>query len=208
MINYTYLLISEHSRYCAIIDPSWEPEKILCEIEKFKVIPVDIFITHAHGDHIFSLDFFVHKFNSRVWISAIEADYYNVRLPNMNRLNPNQLFKLEDILIQTVHTPGHTKGGFSYLSNNNLFTGDTLFAEGCGSCLYPGGSAEDMFNSVQKIKGIANGNTCIYPGHSFGATPGLTFGELLQMNIYLQLNDKESFISFSTRKNKRESSFF
>lgn len=208
MINYSYLLISKHSSYCILIDPSWEPEKILKVMEEYNVVPTDIFITHAHGDHFFSLDFFVKKFNSRVWISSIEAEYYIFQSENMNTFSPNQLFRLGDISVLTIHTPGHTKGSFSYLANNNLFTGDTLFAEGCGSCIYPGGSAEDMFNSVQKIKAIANSETKVYPGHSFGAKPGLSFKEIEQMNIYLQFDDKYDFVNFINRKTQKTGTFF
>jgi hydroxyacylglutathione hydrolase len=106
--------------------------------------------------------------------------------------------------IQPIWTPGHTMGCFCYLIEDNLFTGDVLFAEGCGMCPnLP--AAYTMFESLSKLKAIIMPHTRIYPGHSYGQQPGQLFSFLLKDNIYLQFSDKESFSAFRLRKGQNKS---
>lgn len=63
-----------------------------------------------------------------------------------------------------MDTPGHTPGHISYLIEDNLFCGDTIFAGGCGRLL--GGTAEQLFDSLLKIKQL-NDNTKLYCAHEY-----------------------------------------
>jgi glyoxylase-like metal-dependent hydrolase (beta-lactamase superfamily II) len=84
-----------------------------------------------------------------------------------------------------------------------MFTGDTLFSEGCGLCLCKGGSAEKMYDSIQKIKNMVSDDVLIYPGHSYGVKPGKAFGHLRMINVYLGIEDKKKFVDFRNRRNLR-----
>jgi hydroxyacylglutathione hydrolase len=95
-------------------------------------------------------------------------------------------------------TPGHTPGCMCYLITDNLFTGDVLFAEGCGIC--PDiEAAHEMFASLENLKNRIGAQTRIYPGHSYGKSPGQPMGRLLKENVYLQFPTRESFAAFRLR---------
>ena len=99
--------------------------------------------------------------------------------------------------------PGHTRGGLCWLAGDHLFTGDTLFINGCGICTGRGGDAGEMFETMQRLQRLCRADTRIWPGHGFGEEPGQTFATVLQKNVYLQLDDREMFIRFRNRKNQR-----
>ena len=74
--------------------------------------------------------------------------------------------------IQVVHTPGHTPACLTYLIEDAAFTGDTIFMPDFGSarCDFPGGSAEELYNSVQRIFELPD-DTTIFVCHDYKA-PG------------------------------------
>jgi hydroxyacylglutathione hydrolase len=111
------------------------------------------------------------------------------------------------IRIQPVFTPGHTPGGMCFLIGNNLFAGDTLFAEGCGICPdIP--AAHDMYASLEYLKNILKPETRIFPGHVFRKPPGQRFSQLLKDNIYLQFRNENDFAAYRLRKGQNKSGFF
>jgi len=80
-----------------------------------------------------------------------------------------------------IHTPGHTPGGISLVSNNVVFTGDTLFAGGIGRTDLPGGSYQDLIKSIKEKLLILGDDKIIYPGHG----PDSTICEEKRTNPYI-----------------------
>jgi hydroxyacylglutathione hydrolase len=109
--------------------------------------------------------------------------------------------------IRPMLTPGHTPGCVCYRIDDNLFTGDVLFAEGCGICPDLDG-AYRMYESLQRLRANVDDTTRIYPGHSFGLPPGQSFATILRENIYLQFNKKEDFAGFRLRKGQSRAKLF
>ena len=90
-----------------------------------------------------------------------------------------------------------------YLLKDCLFTGDTVFIEGCGIAEAQTGAAGRLYNSIQKIKQNVDQTVLIYPGHSFGKAPGYPLSYLLENNIYFLLETEEHFVQFRTRKGQK-----
>jgi hydroxyacylglutathione hydrolase len=111
------------------------------------------------------------------------------------------------MLIEPIFTPGHTPGSTCYLIGENLFTGDVLFAEGCGMCPDTE-AAHAMFASLEHLKTRLKPQTRIFPGHSYGKPPGQILSQLLRDNIYLQFSDKDSFAAFRLRSGQNEAKMF
>ena len=65
-----------------------------------------------------------------------------------------------------MRTPGHTKGSVCLLSEAHsvIFTGDTIFAYGCGRTDFPGGSDQEMMESIMKLISL-DGKLSVYSGH-------------------------------------------
>lgn len=107
-----------------------------------------ILITHKHHDHIGGVIQIKEKFpNVNVYgpfNSSFNFEYICLR--------EGDRIKIEDthLTFNILETPGHTKDHIVYYNEENLFCGDTLFGCGCGRLFE--GTAEEMFNSLQKLK--------------------------------------------------------
>lgn len=206
MINYNYLVIDHINNASVLIDPAWEIEKIESAIATSKTQLKGILLTHAHFDHVHLAKSLSEKYNCPIWMSheEIEASQYNAK-----RLQPIGIepFWVGRLKIKPLLTPGHTKGSMCYLIGDNLFSGDTLFIEGCGLCSDID-AAHDMFNSLKHITSKIKLNTRVFPGHKYVKSPGQDFATVMQHNIYLQFNNKHDFASYRLRKGQNHAKLF
>jgi glyoxylase-like metal-dependent hydrolase (beta-lactamase superfamily II) len=78
-----------------------------------------------------------------------------------------------DIDLEVLHTPGHTEGSVCLLSHHDrtLFSGDTLFAGGWGRVDLPGGSTEEMVDSLTRLSRLDE-HLRVLPGHGSPTTVG------------------------------------
>lgn len=76
-----------------------------------------------------------------------------------------------DITLEVLHTPGHTEGSVCLLAKHErlLFTGDTLFAGGWGRTDLPGGSEDEIVESLSRLSGLAD-DLRVLPGHGNGSS--------------------------------------
>lgn len=105
--------------------------------------------------------------------------------------------------VDVMHTPGHTPACLTYVIGDAAFVGDTLFMPDFGTarCDFPGGSAENLYNSIQKILSLPDA-TRIFVGHDYKA-PGrddfaweTTVGEQKAMNVHVGAGKPlEDFVS-------------
>ncbi|MGN9863626.1 MBL fold metallo-hydrolase [Bacillus swezeyi] len=201
--NYCYIIVDIVSRSAIVVDPSWELSKITDKLSGLEVDLSAILLTHSHYDHVNLVEPLSKVFNPHVYMSKKEIDFYQFRCRNLIALNDRQTISIGITKALCLLTPGHTAGGMCYLFSDSVFTGDTVFTEGCGICEGHGSSAEDMFESIQRVKSEVPSEVRVYPGHSFGKTPGHTMDELLKHNIYFQIDKKEHFVKFRNRKNQK-----
>ena len=83
-------------------------------------------------------------------------------------IKDGDVFSAGSLEIKGIHTPGHTPACMSYLIGDALFTGDTMFMPdfGTGRCDFPKGSAEALYNSVQKLYALPD-ETRVFVGHDY-----------------------------------------
>ncbi|MCY9375149.1 MBL fold metallo-hydrolase [Bacillus sp. T17B1] len=198
--NYIYIISDKNTKNAAIIDPAWEGEVIYDALDALGVKLTTILLTHSHYDHVNMVNPILEKYSPQVYMSQREIEIYNFRCDNLHPLQDMQYLKLGDTEILCLLTPGHTAGGMCFLLSDHIITGDTVFIEGCGKCNTDGGSAEDMFNSFQKLRNMVPLDVRVCPGHSYGKEAGLTFKEVLEYNLYFQISKKEHFVRFRMRK--------
>ena len=153
--NFAYLIADEKTREAIVVDPSFEPEKVL---ERAKQLNLDIkFLinTHSHHDHINGNDYILENTDAKL-------------IKNVDEI------KSGNTVIKIIATPGHTEDSICILVTNKLLTGDTLFVNDVGFTRRER-DAHTQFASLEKI--IALGDDIeIYPGHDYGATPSSTIG--------------------------------
>jgi len=206
MINYCYLVIDHINHQSVIVDPAWDMKKIDLTLLTNKTSLNGILLTHSHMDHIHLAKPLAEKYCCPIWMSNEEIAVSGFSAPQLIGMNMSPWF-IGNIYIQPILTQGHTSGSICFLIEDNLFTGDTLFIEGCGLCRDKQ-SAQTMYASLKFLKNMLNPNTKIFPGHSYRRPPGQKFSLLLRENMYLQFKNENDFVTYRLRENQNDTSFF
>lgn len=206
MKNYNYLVIDPISRQAVVVDPAWQMEKIDQALMDGQASLNGILITHTHSDHIHLAKPLAEKYSCPIWMSREEIAASGFDAKQLVAIDETPL-RVGGMLIRPILTPGHTPGCICYLIENDLFTGDVLFAEGCGLCRDTE-AAYNMFASLENLKTRLQPDTRIFPGHSYGQIPGQKFSRILKDNIYLQFPNKESFAAFRLRPGQNKFKMF
>jgi glyoxylase-like metal-dependent hydrolase (beta-lactamase superfamily II) len=100
-------------------------------------------------------------------------------------LHGGESFKIGEMSVRVVHTPGHTRGGCCFIVSEGgdslVLSGDTLFARSVGRTDLPGGSDEALSASLSKLDSLGlSDDTPVYPGHG----PETTLGEERRLNPF------------------------
>lgn len=186
-----YLLAEGTGTPAAIIDPGGDGPLIKAAVERDNLQPVVIIDTHGHIDHIAANSYLRELYQIPLLIHAADADSLTdpvlnlsaLGLGNAGSLPPDRLLRDGDeievgaLRLEVLHTPGHTPGGICLLlkqigATDIVFTGDTLFAAGVGRTDFPGGSMEELMNSIRNKLLVLPEDTVIYPGHGPASTIG------------------------------------
>lgn len=163
-----------------IIDPGANHDEINFYITQKKIHALAIINTHAHYDHIgavsklkeiLNIPFYLHNKDMRLLKSAnlfraLFDSKKTIKIPivdnHFDQNEKNLIFN--DIFVEIIETPGHTKGSVCFLIENNLFTGDTIMRNSVGRIDLPGSSKKDLYNSLKKLLKLSP-ETIILPGH-------------------------------------------
>jgi hydroxyacylglutathione hydrolase len=177
-------LVADNSGDALVIDPGAAPERILGEIDHHQFLPRAILLTHSHSDHTGGLDGVQRAFNLPVLLHSAEARFLNLPKEKLRRydgsLDSPGFITLEDgdtiaigsLNMKVIFTPGHTPGGICILSENHLYSGDTLFEDGVGRTDFDGGSEPELQKSIREKLLILPDATYVHPGHGPSTTIG------------------------------------
>ena len=181
-----YLVVDEKSKEAVLIDCSETIEKLLTDIKELDVKVKYILLTHGHFDHVMGVNDMKKKLDAKVLIN--EKDKSQVEMtktilstfgiyvdknPEYDEfIDKNTELKIGDIPIKVFETPGHTEGGLSYLIENKVFTGDTLFKHYVGRTDLPGGNFAKLESSIKNILYKLDDTTEVFPGHNEITTIG------------------------------------
>lgn len=143
-----YVLIKNGT--CLVVDPGDDYHKIREMVGDNKVLGV--LITHSHFDHIGALRNFLTKRSIKIFKKS-------------NLLE--QEYNIGDFKFKCIYTPGHSKDSvtFYFEEDNAMFVGDFIFKESIGRCDLPGGSKDEMAQSIKKILKFEY-DIELYPGHN------------------------------------------
>jgi len=81
--------------------------------------------------------------------------------------NNQHIISFDDLKINILHVPGHTKGGLAYIIGNNIFSGDTLFYNGHGRTDLPGGNFKEILMSIELLKTYIKKGYTLFCGHDY-----------------------------------------
>ncbi len=162
--NYAYLLRAPGSREALIVDPS-ESEPVLRELAAQELRLVGILCTHHHLDHVGGNEGLLAR-HPELAVYGHTSD--RGRIPGQTEfLSDGQTFAAAGLTFQALYIPGHTLGAVAYVGQGAAFTGDTLFAAGCGRLFE--GTPEMMYQSLNVTLGALPDETLVYCGHEYTA---------------------------------------
>ena len=185
-----YIVTDENTLECAIIDPGDESGTILNYIEDHKLIPRAILLTHGHFDHTGGVAWLMREFPDSVKLYLNERDTegplgsspYGYRPPaGAVHVAEGDTVQVGGLTVRVLDTPGHTPGGVTYLCENAMFPGDTLFLDSCGRTDLPGGDMAVLMCSLKKLHDLP-GDYEVYPGHM----DSTTLDRERRFNYYMQ----------------------
>lgn len=172
----TYFLINELTKQAVVIDGGENYKKVKQVEESLGVKIVALLLTHAHFDHSGNAKK-LQDDGAKVYISSIDAPKLNNdgnlgyrfgrKFENLiadHLLENNEELNIAGIKIKAIATPGHTDGSMTFMVDNMLFTGDTLFLESVGRTDFPTGDKNKLINSVKMLFNL-DGDYQVYPGH-------------------------------------------
>jgi len=162
--NYAYLISADAGTEALVVDPS-EDAPVLAALEAAGLSLVGILATHHHWDHVGGIEALRKRFGDIPVVGHVSE---RERIPALSvALEQGQEHSMAGLSFNVMHVPGHTLGALAYCFEGAVFTGDTLFAAGCGRLFE--GTAEMMYESLnEKIAGLPDG-TRIYFGHEYTA---------------------------------------
>jgi len=191
-----YVLSSE-GRDAVIIDPGGPTDEVITYIAKNSLKLKKILLTHGHADHIMGLGevrgiaedgVAIHSGDAACLVNASEnlssvmgnlAEFKEADLLLSEGLN----IEFGGMMIQVIHTPGHTRGSCCFRVTEGqdtlLISGDTLFARSVGRTDLPGGDEATLLGSLKKLETLADRVT-VYPGHG----PSTTIGDERRLNPF------------------------
>lgn len=184
MQNFAYLVGDAGAKKVGVIDPGWEPKKIIDRAHKEAMEIVSILITHTHFDHIQELEALVRLVRVPVYIHQQEAHALPRSLSIVQTTDGTKI-PIGDVTVVCHHFPGHSPGLQGFSVDGHLFTGDALFVDSCGRVDLPGSNVDHMASTLKRIAKFPP-ETVVYPGHDYGSSPTSTIGEQLKTNPYLK----------------------
>ena len=214
----SYVVREPQGSACAIIDSVLDfdyasgrtdtasADAIIAFVRAEELTPVWILETHVHADHLSAAPYLQDELGGKIGIGAnitIVQDTFGTVFNEGTEFQRDgsqfdalftdgDSFHIGQLRGDVLHTPGHTPACLTYVIGDAAFVGDSLFMPDFGTarCDFPGGSAHQMYDSVQRILSLPD-DTRIFVGHDYKA-PGRdvyawesTVGEQRAKNVHV-----------------------
>ncbi len=234
----TYVVYDEQTGDAVVIDPVLDYDAAASKVTYDSVNRVDEFLkakklelhlvleTHAHADHLSGAQVLKERHPGAILavgerITEVQSTFKDVfnlpaDFPTDGRqfdrlLKDGEQVEVGSLAFKVIFTPGHTPACASYLFEDALFTGDSMFMPdfGTGRCDFPAGSAEQLYDSiVNKLYALPD-ETRVFVGHDY--QPGgrelkyqTTIAEQKAANVQLPAGrSREEFVEFRTTRDKK-----
>ncbi|MGB2804130.1 MAG: MBL fold metallo-hydrolase [Candidatus Zixiibacteriota bacterium] len=190
-----YILGDEKTKDAVVIDPGADFEEIDRQLRTLELKVKYIVLTHGHFDHTGALaqlkkatgaEALIHAEDSPMLSPTGQAQPFLMDsgadpCAADRTLRDGDKIRFGENRLEVLHTPGHTPGGISLVTDRMIFTGDTLFCGSVGRTDLAGGSLQQLIDSIKR-KLLPRGDDClIYPGHG----PASSIGEERKHNPFL-----------------------
>ena len=180
-----YLVYNEGAKDALLIDPGFHPEQIMARVKSAGVRVVAILLTHGHYDHAFAAkavkeetgaQLFLHVADAALWEQGGAIRRYvfppkDEELIRASFVRPDRYILHEETLLLAGisvtfrPSPGHTAGSMLLLTDEAVFTGDTLMRGTVGRTDFPESNPFAMEETLREIVKPLSPALKVYPGH-------------------------------------------
>ena len=233
----TYVVFDEQTLDALIIDPVldfdlhsgrvWKDSltRLVAFLEQGNLSPKMILETHVHADHLSASAFLKQQFpEAKIGISRevieVQKTFYErfgKNFVSVSRDPFDLLFDDGDTILcgsyegTVLSTPGHTPACVSFLIEDMLFTGDTIFMPdvGTGRCDFPSGCPKKLYHSIKTKIYSLPASTKIFVGHDYQPQDrDLSYcssvEEQLEKNIHINKQTVlEQFVQMRTERDEK-----
>lgn len=220
----SYLVHDPQTKQAAVIDPVLDydhrggkvstvsVESILAAARLQELDIVWVLETHVHADHLSAAPYIKQHTGAKVAIGEHIRDVQTIFRPMFNLsdvsedgrefdrlLEDGDRLALGELVIEVIHTPGHTPACVSYCIGDAVFVGDTLFMPDYGTARadFPGGCARTLYQSIRRLLALPP-ETRLFMCHDYKA-PGradyvweTTVAEQVKHNIHIHKGVSEA----------------
>ena len=180
-------LIWDKNKYCLVVDPGDDCNRILKVISDNHLTVEKIVLTHGHYDHVGAVNELKDATGATVIAHEEEKDLIlNPELSLSRYISPDfsipevdsyvkegDVISVGDLSFTVMHTPGHTVGGMCLYGHGVLFSGDTVFYGTLGRWDFPTGNLSKLVHSITKRIFSLPDDTVIHSGHGPATTVGM-----------------------------------
>jgi glyoxylase-like metal-dependent hydrolase (beta-lactamase superfamily II)/rhodanese-related sulfurtransferase len=209
----SYFIGCEKKKEAGVIDPSLNIHQYL-ETPQGKSFDLRYVIdTHTHADHLSGAGLLAQKTKAKVIMSKEtplqrsigmgkapenikEILKKNGEIPVDRFVGEGDMIQMGEISVGLLHTPGHTRDTMCLLLPDRIFTADILHIGQAGRTDLPGGSSEEMYETLFKKIFPLSEDLLVYPGHDYNGNTNSSLGYEKKNNEFLKPRSKTAFVQF------------
>ncbi|MBC3767749.1 MBL fold metallo-hydrolase [Neptunicella marina] len=192
--TFTHIVVDKQTRRSAIIDSVLDydqfagkvstesADEVIAYLHNNNLINDWILETHVHADHITAAHYLQEQVGGKIaigsnikkvlemWVPVFEIEHDTPLSGEQYDLlfEEGDSFAIGNLPVTVWHTPGHTPACATYLIEDAIFVGDTMFAPHLGTarCDFPGGSATELYHSIQRFYQLPD-DTRVFLAHDY-----------------------------------------
>ncbi|MBA44907.1 MAG: MBL fold metallo-hydrolase [Magnetococcales bacterium] len=233
--TFTHVVVDESTKQCAVIDSvldydqdaakfsTTNADKVIAYIKGKGLTNQWLLETHIHADHITGAFYLKQHIGGKTAIGTGIKKVLETWVPLFETEGDTPLtgdqfdqlfadgdtFKIGNLNVRVMHTPGHTPACATYVVEDEVaFVGDTIFNPNLGTarCDFPGGSAHDLYQSIQKLYALGD-DVVLYLCHDYPKgddKPLVKISVADQKNQNIMLDAQTSEADYINRREARD----